>query len=449
MLKYLKRLDEFEDFHEFTVSSDFAEPNVTVLDDGSVFYNDLATDLTNPELMDIARGAGWVESGATALTYANAFSITTEQFNAANVIVADSSAPNGYNVTFKNLVHFEEFEYFLGVTGICKTDETSSSHGGFYNATKLETIKLPSSLVSIGDYAFYECNALTGITFPDSVKETGLRSFWGCINMKDVHFNEGIERFGKQGFVYSMSQAHVELPSSTKIIERQTFCHNLPAGYGFTMQENLVLPDIEEFGFENFLNGYGPRTLSIGENLEIIGEGPDYRGEFDDVFWPQLESVSISASNPYNKSVDNLYVYSKDGKLFYGGAQYGLSKLETIEVEEGCEVIMPGALRNMERVLGPEELIDCPWVDSGAVRYNKLIFPSTVTYIGNRAGQYMSNYDLVCKAVVPPTCMYSSFYMTARAIYVPDESVEAYKTATPYWSAVKNKIKPMSELPTN
>ena len=253
MADYLKRLDDFDGFQDLALSPSYPKPNVTALGPKEVYYNNIATDRSNPELMDIARGAGWVASGATALTYADAFSVTTEQFNAANVIVADGSAPNGYDVTFKNLVHFEEFEYFLGVSAICKTDETSSSHGGFYNATKLETIKLPSSLVSIGDYAFYECNALTGITFPDSVKETGLRSFWGCINMKDVHFNEGIERFGKQSFVYSMSQAHVELPSSTKIIERQTFCHDLPAGYGFTMQENLVLPDIEEFGFDKII----------------------------------------------------------------------------------------------------------------------------------------------------------------------------------------------------
>lgn len=52
----------------------------------------------------------------------------------------------------------------------------------------------------------------------------------------------------------------------------------------------------------------------------------------------------------------------------------------------------------------------------------------------------------ICKAVEPPTIASNTFGATSSSmkIYVPDESVDAYK-AKENWSALASRIKPLSE----
>ena len=74
-------------------------------------------------------------------------------------------------------------------------------------------------------------------------------------------------------------------------------------------------------------------------------------------------------------------------------------------------------------------------------------FPSTVTSMGANVFQYYGigyQYDshwslVVCRAVNPPTIESTTLYTSITDIYVPAESVEAYKTAT-NWSAFASKI---------
>lgn len=52
----------------------------------------------------------------------------------------------------------------------------------------IETINLPDSLTSIGDWAFSECSSLTSVTIPDSVTSIGLNAFSGCSSLTSVYF---------------------------------------------------------------------------------------------------------------------------------------------------------------------------------------------------------------------------------------------------------------------
>lgn len=86
--------------------------------------------------------------------------------------------------------------------------------------------------------------------------------------------------------------------------------------------------------------------------------------------------------------------------------------------------------------------------------YNKGVFPktlqflrlpSTLTDISNFAFQINTNLQtVICEAVAPPTAAQGIFNGSNCPIYVPDESVEAYKAATT-WSGYASRIKPLSE----
>lgn len=89
--------------------------------------------------------------------------------------------------------------------------------------------------------------------------------------------------------------------------------------------------------------------------------------------------------------------------------------------------------------------------NSAFTRCNSLIsidIPSTVTNIGNRAFYDCTSLTAVTvNAAIPPTLGSYAFNNTNNCpIYVPDASVEDYKTAT-NWSYVDYRIKPISEKP--
>ena len=75
--------------------------------------------------------------------------------------------------------------------------------------------------------------------------------------------------------------------------------------------------------------------------------------------------------------------------------------------------------------------------------------PNSVTTIGNGAFQRCRRLtNITVEAVTPPTLGSNAFDNTSSnlVIYVPDESVDAYKTAN-RWSSYASIIKPISEKP--
>lgn len=50
----------------------------------------------------------------------------------------------------------------------------------------LESIELPQTLESIGEWAFHNCNKLEKITIPANVKSIGKWAFCGCRNLKEI-----------------------------------------------------------------------------------------------------------------------------------------------------------------------------------------------------------------------------------------------------------------------
>lgn len=79
------------------------------------------------------------------------------------------------------------------------------------------------------------------------------------------------------------------------------------------------------------------------------------------------------------------------------------------------------------------------------------VFPTTITSITGQAFITATNLHLIVKAVVPPTLGSNTLDRTLSAsgafICVPDESVEAYKTAQ-YWSNKSSIIIGKSDLPS-
>lgn len=84
----------------------------------------------------------------------------------------------------------------------------------------------------------------------------------------------------------------------------------------------------------------------------------------------------------------------------------------------------------------------------GSKNITLLDFPSTTTSLQGYSIQpydaSQKNYIIICRAVTPPSLGSNGYTTKVTSVYVPDESVSAYKAAS-VWSGLSSKIKPLSE----
>ena len=114
----------------------------------------------------------------------------------------------------------------------------------FLNNT-LTTIKIPSTIISIGIGAFYSCTNLLHITIPDSVTSIGHSVFRDCINLKRVKMSNGIINLTASCFYSCISLENFTIPFSVKTIEGGVFC--------FTPLKKIIIPDnVTNLGSYNF-----------------------------------------------------------------------------------------------------------------------------------------------------------------------------------------------------
>ena len=114
-----------------------------------------------------------------------------------------------------NLQHFDEFQYFTGITTLPEEWLLNSgslisitlpnglkavSKKAFYNCTNLERVTLPDGITRIGEGAFYNCSKLANIGLTgNSLEFIGKQAFAGCISLTSFNF-DGVERINAQAF---------------------------------------------------------------------------------------------------------------------------------------------------------------------------------------------------------------------------------------------------------
>ena len=144
------------------------------------------------------------------------------------------------------------FYYCTALTGITIPNSvTSIGSGAFYNSG-LQSITIPSSVIScdyafqycqnlktvtfqdgvsnIGNGMFYFCTTLTDITIPGSVMSIGNYAFYNCTVLKTVTLRDGVARINPMAFYNCTALANIYIPDSTAFISSDAFI-NCPAAF--------------------------------------------------------------------------------------------------------------------------------------------------------------------------------------------------------------------------
>jgi len=300
---------------------------------------------------------------------------------------------------------------------------TSIGEGAFYECTSLTSINIPNSVTSIGWEAFEGCTSLTSVTLGNSVSSIGNSVFCRCTSLTSINIPNSVTSIGNYVFYVCTSLTSIDIPNSVTSIGEGVFRRctsltsiNIPnsvtsigdyAFEGCTSLTSINIPNsVTSIGQSAFEGCTSLTSINIPNSVTSIGQSAFYQCY-------SLTSINIPNS-----------VTSIGGSVFSD-----CYSLTSINIPNSVNIINDFTFNNCSSLT----LIDIPssvkyindYVFEGHNENLKFILRSTDCVINNDIFINSNNDNL--------------------QIYVPDESLQYYKTET-YLSNYTDKIKPISEL---
>ncbi len=296
------------------------------------------------------------------------------------------------------------FQYCTSLTSInIPSGVTSIGQSVFQNCESLSSITIPNSVTSIGVSAFEECSALTSITIPNSVMSIGEGAFRACKSLASINISNSVTLIEKYLFEECSALTSVTIPNGVTHIRSWAFL-------GCSSLKSVTIPNsVTSIESESFSKCSSLTTVNIPNSVKNVG---------------------IAAFS-------------------------GCSSLTTVTI--------PNSLTGIDW-----------WTFAGCSSLTTVTIPNSVTGIGMRAFQNCSNLktvtigngiegigecafekcvnlkDVYCYADSVPNTVIDAFkdsYTEYATLYVPSESVNAYKAIDP-WKSFGNVVALSGETPT-
>ena len=333
--------------------------------------------------------------------------------------------------SIKGVEYFEILETFIAKNTLLRNVDLSFNSKlisfSLDGCSSLTSVTIPGSITSIGDSAFRGCTSLTSITIPDSVTTIGSSAFYGCTSLTSVTIGKGVTSIGKNAF----SGCTGELIVNCNIRSASL----VGAFYGSDFTKVTIGDSVTSIVAYTFSDCKSLTSVTIPDSVTSIG---------DDAFFgcTSLTSIYITDIAAWcNISFGN---YASN-PLYYAGNLYLNNELVTdLIIPDGVTKIVSYAFRNCDSLTSVTIGYGVTSIGSLAFSYctslTSVTIPDSVTSIGYEAFMYCDSLKAVyCKPTTPPTGGYEMFDGNAwdRQIYVPTESVDAYKSAE-CWSDYAN-----------
>ena len=330
-----------------------------------------------------------------------------------------------------HIKRFCELEYFTGLTHI--------NDYAFSLCSKLFKINIPNNTTSIGKEAFSGCSSLALITIPESVTSIGERAFTSCTGELTVNCDIPNARYVFHGAFYGSEFTKVTVGDSVCSIGDWAFacCSNLAS---------IAIPNsVSQIGVGAFYDCPNLASITIPDMLTSIEDWTFYGcSSLTSIIIPSRVAKIGAFAISFCSSITSVMI-PDNVSLIGDGAFRGCSSLAEFNgkfaSEDGRCLIIDGTLNSfapssLKQYAIPDYISS---IGNSAFQFCKILtsvlIPESVTSIGDHAFSGCSSLVVVgCKSTIPPNIKEYSFNDNADEckIYVPTESVEAYKSAL-YW----------------
>ena len=326
---------------------------------------------------------------------------------------------------------------------------TEIGGAAFKDCSSLTSITLTNSIQNIGYQAFEGCSSLTSITLPISIQNIGYQAFEGCSSLTSITLPNSIQNIGYQAFEGCPLETISVIQNGDKIRERafeSVFC-DCPSE-----SLSLILPEgLKHVGNDAFSDCSSLTSVIFPNSIQSIGSGafsgcssiasvslPNAIQEIGSWAFSHSSITSIVLPNSIQKIGERAFSECPLETISFCQGIDTIGELAFNQAFSGCcsgslTLILPEGLKH----IGNLAFQDCSSLTS-------VIIPNSIQIIGLHAFSVCSSLNTcLCYAIIPPTLIHDQHYLWGyygitdlpfaycplQAIYVPRESVEAYKTA--------------------
>lgn len=282
---------------------------------------------------------------------------------------------------------------------------------------------------------------------PDSVTKLGFRSLAYCRNLEHLHLSTSLEAIESQTFNQCDNLKCLDVPGSVKTIDASAIVWNEKGFEEIVLHEGLEGITVEHgkakasymFSQQSVL-----RKINIPSTVKYL-----ITGLFSNCV--NLESMVISANNPYFKTIDGA-IYSKEGKELIAVPNWDR---ESFSIAEGTEIIGEACFWRFDKLQKIQIPSTLRKIESRAFdecsSLKKICLPESLEEIETRAFDHcesLSTLQLLAKqppkiSAVNEKCNLMVLSAHQLDICVPAESVKLY-LSTPIWK--EWNIKAMSAM---
>ena len=301
----------------------------------------------------------------------------------------------------------------------------------FYFCQSLETIEIPSTVKQICVHSFCTCSRLTSIEIPSSVTSIEIWAFENCRSLSSIRVAPGNLVFDSRNDCNAIIRTEdntlvigcgsTTIPDSVTSIQSEAF-------EGNGVLSSIDIPNsIISIGHHAF---YGCSSLS---SIEIPGSVTEI-GHHAFAGCPSVSSIKVAPNNlNYDSRNDcNAIIETSSNSLVVGCKNTVIpDSVTSIGVAAFCQSgVSSITIPNSVTSIGESAFFNC-------LDLTSLVIPSSVTSIGDQAFLYSSLRFITFRAKTPPIIGIDVGFPSI--IYVPAESVDAYKSAQ-YWSDYADRI---------
>lgn len=320
------------------------------------------------------------------------------------------------SVTIPDSVTWIGGEPFIGcvnLTNVVMSGSLTNLAGTFSGCPRLESVKIPRGVKTIGPNAFLNCSSLSSVSVPDTVTSIGDSAFKNCGSLKSIEIPGSVTNIGAEAF-WESGLTSIAIPNSVASIGEWAFsrCGAL-------------------------------ESVKIGSGLESIGKEAF-------TLCGALTSFEVSAGNPYFQMAAGRLMISKDCKTLVAGmnvvghvvipegveriGDYALSSsggMTSVEIPDTVKDIGKHAFQTCGGLTGVDFPENVANIDYGAFQncdgLTGLTIPGSVTNVGDFA---FAECDRMTTAYLPMSL--KGIVYESRVFYTPTTKIKYRRSDGPY-----------------